>query len=72
MSIPRPKPARRSVGWREIREQQMRHQLELARGVLRARRWQLRGFAALIVLAIFALGAGAAVAVHAVEGWWAR
>ncbi len=69
MSIPRPKPARRSAGWREIREQQMRHQLEIARGVLRGRRWQLRGFVALIVLAIFGLGAGAAVLVHALAGW---
>jgi hypothetical protein len=72
MSIPRPKAARRSAGWREIREQTYRHQLEMARGVLRARRWQLRGYIALLVLAIFALGAGAAVLVHAVEGWVAR
>jgi hypothetical protein len=69
VSIPRPKPARRSAGWRQIREETMRQQLEVARGVLRARRWQLRGYVALLVLVIFALGAGAAVLVHALEGW---
>lgn len=40
-----------------------------ARGVLRARRWQLRGFIALAVLVVFGIGAGAAVLVHALEGW---
>jgi hypothetical protein len=69
VSIPRPKPARRSAGWREIREQTYRQQLEMARGALRARRWQLRGFIALAVLVVFAIGAGAAVLVHALESW---
>jgi hypothetical protein len=41
----------------------------MARGALRARRWQLRGFIALAVLVVFAIGAGAAVLVHALESW---
>lgn len=68
MSIPRPKPASRSAGWRELREQAYRQQLAYARGVLRAKRWQLRGFVALVVLAIAAIGAGGALLVHAL-GW---
>jgi hypothetical protein len=69
VSIPRPKPARRSAGWREIQEQHLRQQMTYARGVLAKRRWQLRGFVALAVLIVFAIGAAAAVLVHVLEGW---
>lgn len=68
MSMPRPKPASRSAGWRELREQAYRQELEYARGVLRAKRWQLRAFVAMVVLAIVAIGAGGALLAHGL-GW---
>ena len=58
MSVPKPRP---EAYLRRMRDQRLQLQVGAARAMLRAKRWQLRGFVAAAAIGLAAIGGAAAL-----------